>query len=187
MNKKLSKIGLILIAILNCLYILFLINGLEPNPVTNEKVTEGSQSAIVLSILFTLMCVWGLFVKEKHIDKYRICSKILTTSRFALGEFGAFWFTFYVVWKEDGVSNPFSIFADLDTPSLFLCLGVILLILSLPLIAHISALLCFEYGLEKEKRMKTLKTYKILLICMSIIALTGILTTGIVLYTQLIL
>ena len=73
-----------------------------------------------------------------------------------------------------------------DADKLLAIPHVILLILSLPLIAHISALLCFEYGLEKEKRMKTLKAYKILLICMSIIALTGILTTGIVLYTQLI-
>lgn len=182
MNKKLSKIGLLLIAILNCPYILFLISGLEPNPITNEKVTEGSHSAIVLSILFTLLCILGLFVKETHIDKYRICSKILTASRFVAGEFGAFWFTFYEVWQEEGISNPFSIFADMDKPSLFLCLGVILLILSLPLIAHISALMCFEYGLEKEKRMKKLNAYKIFLIAMLIIALIGILTTGIVFF-----
>ncbi len=186
-KRQLSKIGLLLIAMLNCPYIMFLISGLEPNPITNEKVTEGSHSAIVISILFALLCASGLFIKEKHIGKYRICSNILAVLRFVAGEFGAFWFTFFVVWKEEGVSNPFTIFADLDKPSLFLCLGVILLLLSLPLIGHISALMCFEYGLEKEKRMKTLYVYKILLISMLIIALIGAMTTGIVIYTQLIL
>ncbi len=187
MNKKLSKIGLLLIAILNCLYALLLIRGLKPNPVTNEKVSENSELVIILSVIFTLLCVAGLFIKEKNIEKYRKCSKLLAGLRVFAGEFGVFWFTFYEVWKEEGISNPLTIFADLDKPSLFLALGVILLLLSLPLIGHIAALMCFEYGLEKEKRMKTLYVYKILLICMLIIALIGVLTTGIVLYTQLIL
>lgn len=185
MNNKLSKIGLLLISVISCLYGIFLIGGLEPNPITNEKVTEGSQSAIVLTILFSLLCVSGIFVKEKHINKYRICSNILAVLRFALGEFGAFWFTFYVVWQEEGIANPLTIFTDLNSPDLFLGLGVILLLLSLPIIWHIGALMCFEYGLKKEFRMKKLNAYKILLICTSIIAIIGFSTMGTVLFSQM--
>lgn len=188
MNKRLSKAGLILLTILNSLYVMILIRGTKPNPVTEESlVSENNRFIIIIPIILIALCVSGLFIKDKNIDGYRKCSKLLAALRVVTGEFGAFWFTFYEVWQEEGIANPLTIFADLDKPSLFLCLGVILLILSLPLIAHISALMCFEYGLEKEKRMKTLYAYKILLICMLVIALIGVLTTGIVLYTQLIL
>lgn len=184
MNKKLSKIGLLLIAIINCPYVLFLIGGLEPNPVTNERVSENTWFAIIMSIALIMVCVAGLFVKEKHIVIYRKCSKLLAGLRVFAGEFGIFWFTFYEVWQEEGISNPLTIFADLDKPSLFLALGVILLLLSLPLLGHIAALMCFEYGIEKEKRMKNLQNYKLLLICLSIIALIGIAISGAVLYGQ---
>lgn len=184
MNKKLSKIGLLLIAILNCPYVLFLIRGLEPNPVTNEIVDENTWFAIITSVILILMCAAGLFVKEKHIDKYRKCSKLFAGLRVIAGEFGAFWFTFYEVWQEAGVTNPLSIFAELDKNSLLLALGIIFLLFSLPLMGHVAALMCFEYGLEKEKRMKKLSIYKILLICLSIIALIGIAVSGAVLYGQ---
>ena len=184
MNKKLSKIGLLLIAIINCPYVLFLIGGLEPNPVTNERVAENTGFVIISPVILILLCVAGLFVKEKHIVIYRKCSKLLAGLRVFAGEFGIFWFTFYEVWQEEGISNPLTIFVDLDKPSLFLALGVILLLLSLPLLGHIAALMCFEYGIEKEKRMKNLQNYKILLICLSIIALIGIAISGAVLYSQ---
>ncbi len=184
MNKKLSKSGLLLIALINIPYVLFLISGLEPNPVTNEKVTDNSQFVIVLSVLFALLCIAGLFVREKHLDKYRICSNILAVLRVFAGEFGAFWVSFYFVWQEEGVKNPLTIFTEMDIPGRFLALGVILLLFSLPLIGHTSALLCFEYGLEKENRMKQLRMYKIFLVCMAIVALIGIAVTGAVLYCQ---
>ena len=184
MNKNLSKIGLLLIAIINCPYVLFLIGGLEPNPVTNERVAESTGFVIISPVILILLCVAGLFVKEKHIVIYRKCSMLLAGLRVFAGEFGIFWFTFYEIWEEEGLSNPLTIFADLDKPSLFLALGVILLLLSLPLLGHIAALMCFEYGFEKEKRMKNLQNYKILLICLSIIALIGIAISGAVLYSQ---
>ncbi len=175
MNKRLSKIGLLLIAIINCLYVYILIRGLlNPNPVTNEKVTEGSQSAIVLSILLILLCIAGIFIKDKHIDKYRKCSEILTVIRLFVGEFGAFWLSFYMVWQKDGVLNPLTIFSEIDKLNLILIFGVILLLISLPVMTHIVALSCFEYGLPKDKRTKNLRIYKILLICLTIVALIGI-------------
>lgn len=184
MNKKLSKIGLLLIAIINCPYVLFLIGGLEPNPVTNERVSENTGFVIISPIILILLCVAGLFIKEKNTDKYRKCSKLFAGLRVVAGEFGAFWLTFYEVWQEEGVTNPFTIFTALDKSGLFLALGIILLLFSLPLMGHISALMCFEYGLEKEKRMKKLCICKILLICLSIIALIGITVSGTVLYSQ---
>lgn len=184
MNKKLSKIGLLLIAILNCPYVLFLISGLKPNPVTNKIVAENTWFAIITSVILILLCVAGLFVKERHIDKYRKCSKLFAGLRVVAGEFGVFWFTFYEVWKDAGVTNPLSIFAELDKHSLFLGFGIILFLFSLPLMGHVAALMCFEYGLEKEKRMKILNIYKILLICLPIIALIGIAVSGAVLYSQ---
>lgn len=175
MNKILSRIGLSLIAIINIPYIYILIRGLvNPNPVTNEKVTEGSQSAIVLSILFTLLCIAGLFVKEKHIGKYRKCLEILTVIRLFVGEFGAFWLSFYLVWRDADVANPLTIFKEIDKLILILVVGIILLLLTLPVMTHIAALMCFEYGLPKDNRMKKLHIYKRLFVCLSIIALISI-------------
>lgn len=81
MNNKLSKIGLLLIVILHCPYILFLISGPEPNPVANEKVTENSVFVIVVAALFVLLCITGLFIKEKHIEKYRKISCVFAGLR----------------------------------------------------------------------------------------------------------
>ena len=175
MNKRLSKIGLLLMAIINCPYVFLLIRGLvEPNPVVDKKVTEGFQSAIALSVLFNLMCIAGLFVKEKHIEIYRKCSEIITVIRLFVGEFGAFWFSFYLVWRDSGVANPLTLFAGFDKIILIFVAGVILLLLTLPVMTHISALMCFEYGLPKDRRAKNLRIYKILLISLLIIALIGI-------------
>ncbi len=175
MNKKLSKIGLLLIAILNCPYVFILIRGLmNPNPVTNEKVTEGSQPVIVLAILFALLCFAGPCVQEKHIDKYRKCSDILVILRVVAGEFGAFWGSFYIIWQEAGGSSPLAIFTELDKLNLILVVGVILLLLTLPAMTHIAALICFEFGLPKDRRTKKLHIYKILLIVLSMVALIGI-------------
>lgn len=148
---------------------------MNPNPVTNERVTEGSQSAIVMSMLFALLCIAGLFVKEKHIDKYRKCSNILAVIRLLAGEFGAFWFSFYLVCREDGASNPLTVFSELEAWNLILIIGIILLLFSLPVMMHLGVLMCFEYGLPGDMRMKNLRIYKILLISLSVVALIGIL------------
>ncbi len=185
MNNKLSKIGLLLIAILHCPYILFLISGLlEPNPVTNEKITENSVFVIVVAALFVLLCITGLFIKEKHFEKYRKISCVFAGLRVFFGEFGAFWLSYYEVWQENGVANPLTIFAKLDKVNIFLVLGVILLLFALSLMVHIGALMCFEYGLPEDKRMKKLHICKAFLIFLSVIALIGILTMGAVLYSQ---
>lgn len=184
MNKKLSKIGLLLTAILNCLYVLFLIRGLKPNPVTNEIVAEYTWFVIISPVILIMLSVFGVFVKEKNIDKYRKCSKLFAGLRVVAGEFGAFIVTFCEVWQEKGVANPLSIFAQLDKYSMYLALGIVFLLFSLPLMGHIAALMCFEYGLEKEKRMKNLQNYKILIICLSVIALIGVSVSGAVLYSQ---
>ena len=179
MNKKLSKIGLILIAIINCPYLLFLIGGLTPDPVANKIVAENTWFVIISPIVLIVLCVAGLFVKENNINKYRKCSKIFAVLRIIAGEFGVFCLTFYEVWQEQGVKNPLSIFLTLEKDNMYLAVAVIILLIALPLIEHIAALLLFEYGLEKEKRMKNLLIYKILLICLTVIALSGIVMSGI--------
>ncbi len=185
MNKRLSKAGLILLTILNSLYVMILIRGTKPNPVTEESlVSENNRFIIIIPIILIALCVSGLFIKDKNIDGYRKCSKLLAALRVVTGEFGAFWFTFYETWQKSGVRNPLTIFTDLDKPNLYLVLGVILLLFSLPLIGHIGALLCFEYGLQKEKRTKKLCAYKVFLMCLAIIALIGFLTLCAVLYSQ---
>lgn len=179
MNKKLSKIGLLLIAIINCPYLLFLIGGLTPDPVANKIVAENTWFVIISPIILIVLCVAGLFVKEKNIGKYRKCSKLFAVLRVVAGEFGVFLLTFYEVWQEQGVENPLSIILKLEKDNLYLAVGVIILLISLPLIEHIAALLLFEYGLEKEKRMKNFRIYKILLICLTVIALSGIVMSGV--------
>ena len=175
MNKMLSKIGLLLMAIINCPYVFILIRGLmDPHPIIDKKYTEGFQSAIVLSVLFTLLCIAGLFVKEKHVEKYRKCSEILTVIRLFVGECGALCFSFYLLWRNAGVANPLTIFADLDKPFRILVAGVILLLLTLPVMTHLAALMCFEYGLPKDRRAKNLRIYKRLFVSLLIIALIGI-------------
>lgn len=185
MRRKLSKISLLFIAILNCLYVLFLIRGLKPNPITDERiVAEHDWFIVIMPVILILLCISGLFIKDKNINTYRKCSKAVTGLRVVFGEFGAFWLTFFDVWQESDVSNPLKIFTDLDKYSLLLAVGVILLLFALPLIEHITALICFEYGLEKAKRMKNIRAFVISLIPLIAIALTGILTVGGVLYIQ---
>lgn len=185
MGRKLSKIGLIFIAILNCPYIMFLIGGLKPNPITDERiVAEHDWFIVIMPVILILLCISGLFIKDKNINTYRKCSKVVTGLRVIFGEFGAFWLSFFGVWQESDVTNPLRIFTDLDKYSLLLAVGIILLLFALPLIEHITALICFEYGLEKVKRMKNLRAYIVLLIPLFVIALTGISTVGGVLYIQ---
>ncbi len=185
MKRKLSKIGLLFIAILNCPYVLFLIGGLKPNPITDERIVEeNTWYVIILPVILILLCISGLFIKEKNINGYRKCSKVFTGLRVVFGEFGAFWLTFFDVWQESDVTNPLRNFMELDKYSMLLAIGVILLLFALPLVEHIAALICFEYGLEKAKRMKNLRVYTVLLILLFVIALTGILTVGGVLYIQ---
>ena len=164
---------------------MILIRGTKQNPITEESlVAENSRYIIIVPLILIALCVSGLFIKDKNIAGYRKCSKLLSGLRVVTGEFGAFWLTYYEAWQESGVTNPLTIFTDLDKPNLFLVLGVILLLFSLPLIGHIGALMCFEYGLPEDKRMKKLHICKAFLICLSVIALIGILTMGAVLYSQ---
>ena len=185
MNKKLSKFGLVLMSVLNCLYVVFLNGASKPNPITSESpVTEDTRYIIIAPMILIVICVVGLFIKEKNADIYRNISKLFTGLRVVAGEFGAFWLSFYEVWRKSGDVTPLNLFTETDTASLLLLLSVILLLFSLPLMGHTGVLLCFEYGLEKENRMKNLHRYKIFFVCLSIIALVGILTAGGVLYSQ---
>ena len=184
MSKKLFKIGLIMIALLNCLYVLFLFGGLTPDPVGNERVAQYTYILIILPVILILLCVCALFVKGKNIEKYRRCSKIFAGLRIVFGEFGLFLLTFLEEWHKKGVFDPLSSFAKLGRDSLFLALGVILQVLSLPIMGHLTAMIFFEHTLEKEMRMKKLKNYKILLVCLSVIAIIGVSVAGVVIYSQ---
>ncbi len=171
MNKKLSKVALILIALINIPYLLLLISGLEPNPVGSEIVAYNTRFVIIYPVILIFLCVAGLFVKEKHIDIYRKCSKIFAVLRVIGGEFGIFWLTFF---QKKGDINPLDILKEADKQMLILWLGIVFLLFVLPLMSHIAVLGCFEYGLRKEMRMKNLRIYKILFICLLIVMLIAV-------------
>lgn len=173
MHKKLPKIGLLLIAIINCPYVLFLISGLEPDPVASEKVAENTVYVIISTVILSLMCVAGLFVRGKCTDIYRKCSRIFAGLRVIAGEFGIFWLTTYQIFREKGNEWQINLVSDADKYVLVLRAGIILFLFALPLMGHIAALMCFEYGLEKDKRV-AINSLKITLICLSIITSAGI-------------